>query len=195
MAQVERATSTNGKIYLTNETIAKGEDYINLGDNCSIGNNLSIGNDITIGNNAVIGNDATLGDTFIMPLYVAMDETEYAAILKGEKGILFGNHPITDYPDNWRNGYITVVDRQYLDSGTIDNPENEFIMMKIKSNGVIGINSYDVSLATDRYLGFLVGDKLIINGKIGLTKNQTFKDGAGVTKTMEITHGIITNIT
>lgn len=203
MAQVERATSKNGKLYLTNEVVANLENFVNLGDNCSIGNNLiigedlvvgndttigsnlTIGNDAKIGNNTVIGEDATignnveLGNNLIMPLYEPKTITEYVQILnQGSKGIKFGNKKDSDYTGNVRNGYITVVDGQFLINGTSGDPNTEYVILALKGNKEIRITT----------------ELLRMNGQVGLNTTQVFKDGAGTNRTMTITNGIITGI-
>jgi hypothetical protein len=161
MAQVERATSKAGKQYLKSSLITDGEDFINLGENCSIGNNLALGN------------------TLVMPLYEPADLLELLQIAtKGQKGIKFGQIIDGDYPSDTRNAFITFVDRQFFISGTSGVPANESIVGVIKAN---------------TELRLLTGN-LSVNGETGLTATQTFKDAAGVNKTMTITNGIITGI-
>jgi hypothetical protein len=59
--------------------------------------------------------------------------------------------------------------------------------MVISSNGTISIS------ANEDNISLTCGD-LKINDETGLTVTQTFKDAAGVNKTMTITNGIITGI-
>jgi hypothetical protein len=154
MAQVQRATSKEGKEYLTSTPVANEDEEIKL------------------------------------KIHLPKTITELTNITsKGQKGIRFGENI------DPAGAFITCVDLQYLTYGTEDVKQNEAIRMSIRatnqmvisSNGTISIS------ANEDNISLTCGD-LKINDETGVTVTQTFKDAAGVNKTMTITNGIITDI-
>jgi hypothetical protein len=202
MAQVEKSTSNNGKKYLTTEPlkeiVATPENPIDTTKgNVSIdGGNINVtkGNvDIDGGNiNVTKGNVDIDGGTInitmkapaeVFPAINIYDNNNVlrAKITEGHiiKYDEYGNVrcDLNDGDKAWGEtspGIWEIVD----DRGGMLVLRSELLNKTIKMD-VTGITLFD--FGTDTLY-------------TSITTNQTFKDGSGATKTMEITNGIITGI-
>lgn len=100
-----------------------------------INGDLVISGNATFGGNINTGYDATIGQSLNMPVYVPTGTTDRLNILNnGSKGLRYG------IATN-KNAFITVVDNQYILSGTTGVAANEALQTRIYSNQSLEIYS------------------------------------------------------
>lgn len=190
MAQVEKSTSNNGKKYLTTEPlkeiVATPENPIDTTKgNVSIdGGNINV----TKGNVGIDGGTINItmkapSETEYFPAINIYDNNNVLRTRITESGIYkyneYGNNKcaLTDGDEVWGEtspGIWEIVQ----DRGGMLSLRSELLNKAIKMD-VTGITLFDFGADTSY---------------TSITTNQTFKDGSGATKTMEITNGIITGI-
>lgn len=190
MAQVEKSTSNNGKKYLTTEPlkeiVATPENPIDTTKgNVSIdGGNINV----TKGNVGIDGGTINItmkapSETEYFPAINIYDNNNVLRTRITESGIYkyneYGNNKcaLTDGIEVWGEtspGIWEIVQ----DRGGMLSLRSELLNKAIKMD-VTGTTLFDFGADTSY---------------TSITTNQTFKDGSGATKTMEITNGIITGI-